>query len=165
MPLQLCFELSSSSIVRLSGSPAAEDHCGRVLGLHCHPSRSDILYAADSSFGLLEMNIVSKEVKVLVPQRYTDDNGDTPFINFSNDLVVLANGSIFFTDSSKKYSRLNVFLEVFEGRPNGQLVHYNPVTRRAHVVVSELHFPNGMCLSHDGTALLITETTRARILR
>lgn len=150
-------------ITLLQGTPAAEDHCGRVLGLHLHPSRPDLLYAADSSFGLLEINILSKEVNILVPQRQEDE--DTPFINFSNDLVVLENGSIFFTDSSKKFLRRDVILEVYEGRPNGQLLHYEPSLNRAHVVLDGLHLPNGLCLSHDNTTLLFAETSRARIMR
>lgn len=145
------------------GSVAAEHHCGRVLGLHFHHSNPDILYAADCAFGLLQLNINSGEVEVLVPQGQRD--GENPFINFGNDLVVLSNGSIFFTDSSRKFSRHDNVLDVFEGRPNGQLLHYNPVEKRCYVVVAEMHFPNGICLSQDGEALLISETTRARIQR
>lgn len=100
---------------------------------------------------------------MLVPQGQRD--GENPFINFGNDLVVLSNGSIFFTDSSSKFSRDDNILDVFEGRPNGQLLHYHPVEKRCYVAVSEMHFPNGICLSQDGGALLISETTRARIQR
>ena len=147
----------------LKGSVEAESHCGRVLGLHFHHSNPDILYAADCAFGLLQLNINSGEVEVLVPQGQRD--GENPFINFGNDLVVLSNGSIFFTDSSRKFSRLDNVLDVFEGRPNGQLLHYNPVEKRCYIAVAEMHFPNGICLSQDGEALLISETTRTRIQR
>ena len=109
------------------------------------------------------MNIISKEVEILVPQRQV--NEDIPFINFCNNLVVLANGSIFFTDSSKKFVHRDVLLEVYEGGANGQLLHYDSSLKKTHVVLDGLHFPNGLCLSHDSTALLFAETTRARILR
>lgn len=134
-----------------------------MLGLHLHPTNPDILFAADSSFGLLEINVRSKQVEILVPHRQADE--DTPFINFSNNLVVLANGSIFFTDSSKKFLRRDVILDVYEGRPNGQLLHYDPTLKRTHVILDGIHLANGLCLTLDNTALLFAETSRARILR
>jgi sugar lactone lactonase YvrE len=143
---------------------SAEHHCGRILGLQLHPYVPGILFAADSSFGLLRVDTHSKQVETLVPRRRVNDK-ETPYINFPNDVVVLANGSIFFTDSSKKFSRPDVVLEVFEGGANGQLLHFDPVLRMTYVVLNNLHFPNGLCLSNDGTALLFPETTRARILR
>ena len=79
--------------------------------------------------------------------------------------MVLANGSIFFTDSSRKFRRPDVLFDIIEGRGNGQLLHFDPGPRKTHVVLDGLPFPNGMCLSHDETALLIAETTRARIMR
>lgn len=79
--------------------------------------------------------------------------------------MVLANESIFFTDSSKKFPRTEVIFDVAEGRGNGQLLHYDPVMNMTHVVLDEVPFPNGMVLSHDKTALLFTETSRARIMR
>ena len=93
------------------------------------------------------------------------DEEGIPFVNFCNDLVVLANGSIFFTDTSKKFLRADVVLEAYEGRANGQLLHYDPIAKIAHVILSELYLPNGVCLNHNGTALLLAESSRARILR
>ena len=92
-------------VVYSQGSPEAEDRCGRILGLHLHPTDPDILFAADSSFGLLQINVSSRQVEILVTQGRINDE-EVPFINFSNDLVALDNGSIFFTDSSKKNSSL-----------------------------------------------------------
>ena len=91
--------------------------------------------------------------------------GVNPAINFGNDLLVLPNGSVFFTDSTTKFSRHDSIFDIFEGRPNGQLLHYNPVEGVCHLVVAEMYFPNGICLSSDGQALLIAETSRARIRR
>ena len=75
------------------------------------------------------------------------------------------NGSIFFTDSSSKFSRDMLIMEVYEGRPNGKLVHYNPVDRSLSVVIPKLHFANGLSQSPNDEFLVIVETTRARILR
>ena len=135
-----------------------------MLGLHRHNSNPDLLYAADSRYGLLEINVRLKKVTVLVPQEQ-HTGGDIPFIHFSNSLAVLANGSIFFTDSSTKFKIHDSIFDVLEGRANGQLLHYNPAEKKVHVVSRDLHFPNGICLSYDGKSLLIAELSRARILR
>ena len=148
----------------VSGSATAFNHSGRILGLHFHNSNPDLLYAADCQFGLIEINIQLKTVKVLVPQDQ-HDNEDVPFIHLSNSLAVLPNGSIFFTDSSSKFKVNDSIFDILEGRGNGQLLHYNPAEEKVHIVSSGLHFPNGICLSHDANSLLISELSRARILR
>ena len=84
---------------------------------------------------------------------------------FINDLVILKNGSIYFTDSSSKFSRKDVMLEVYEGRPTGKLIHYNPIEDTLNVVLSELTFANGLYLSTNEDFLLISETTACRIVK
>ena len=145
-----------------TGSVEGEKLCGRPLGMHFDPNNSDELYVADSSVGLIKVNIKSRDVKVLVPVNSTF--GGRTILNFPNDLVVLANGSVFFTDSSRKFTRYQNRLEFFESRAHGELLYYNPDGSYG-VLRSGLFFPNGICLTHDKSALLIAETTRARILR
>lgn len=145
-----------------SGTVEGEKLCGRPLGMHFDPNNSDELYVADSSIGLVKVNIKSKDIKVLVPANST--LGGRTILNFPNDLVVLANGSVFFTDSSRKFTRYQNRLEFFESRAHGELLYYNPDGSYG-VARSGLFFPNGICLTHDESALLISETTRARILR
>ena len=135
-----------------------------MLGLHLHQSSPHTLYAADSSLGLLRINTRSKQVETLVPRGRTND-GDVPFINFANDVVVLENGSVIFTDSSVKFARRNIVLEAFEGRGNGQLLIYEPSLNVTRVLLDGVFFPNGLCLTHDRSALLFAETSRARIMR
>lgn len=140
-----------------------EERCGRILGLDFHKERSNELYAIDSSHGLLKVNVDTGEVEVLVTSRQR--NGVAPFVNFVNDVVVLQNGSVFFSDSSTKFSRRENKLEAVEGAANGQLLHYNPIDSSVSVVLDGLHFPNGICTGENEESLLISETTRARILR
>ncbi len=147
----------------IAASEENEERCGRILGMDFHKERDSELYAIDSSHGLLKVNVDTGEVAVLVPTMQRD--GHVPFINFVNDVVVLRNGSIFFSDSSKKFARKENRLEVVESQPNGQLLHYNPHDGSVVVVLDGLFFPNGICTGDDENVLLISETTRARILR
>ena len=145
-----------------AGTLEGERLCGRPLGMHFDPNNSEELYVADSSVGLIKVNINSRDVKILVPMNST--LGGRKILNFPNDLLVLANGSVFYTDSSRKFTRDQNRLEFFESRANGELLYYNPDGSYG-VLRSGLFFPNGICLTHDKSALLIAETTRARILR
>lgn len=140
-----------------------EKLCGRPLGLHFNPNNQDELYVADSSLGLLKVNVKSREVVTLVPVDSTI--GHRRILNFPNDLLVLTNGTVVFTDSSRKFARDENRLEFIECRANGELLHYNPSDNSFGVLKNELFFPNGICLTHDKHAVLIAETTRARIMR
>ncbi len=145
-------------------SRESEERCGRILGIDFHKDRHNELYAIDSSNGLLKVNVDTGEVELLVPSGKQGDK-HVPFSNFLNDVVVLRNGSVYFTDSSKKFSRRQNRMEAVECRANGQLLHYNPADRSVSIVLDKLHFPNGICIGGNEESVLISETTRARILR
>lgn len=140
-----------------------EDKCGRPLGLHFHHSDNDLLYIADSYKGLLLGNVTSGQVKTLVDAHHPGE-GILP-MKLTNDVTVLSNGSVFFTDSSSKFDRTSNRMEFLEGGGNGRLLHYNPFDRTVRVAAEGLHFANGITVAPDGEHLLISETTRARILR
>ena len=80
-------------------------------------------------------------------------------------MVVLQNGSIFFTNLSYKFSHNELLMEMYEGRANGKLLHYNPVDNRLSVVTEGLYFPNGVSASRDEGFLIIAKTSRGRILK
>lgn len=148
-----------------TGTDEAEDHCGRALGIQFSQENPDVLYVADCAHGLRTVNVKTGHTHLVVPKRNSRSGNIHYCANFVNDLVVLPNGSVLFTDSSKKFSRRDNRMEALECRGNGQLLQYNPTDDSVHVLVDGLHFPNGMCLSADGNSVLIVETTRARILR
>ena len=128
------------------------------------PQNASRLYVADAYHGILSLDIHSGELEVVVDTSRSPGNGEPP-CKFVNDLAVLDNGSIFFTDTSFKYKRNQVMDEVFDGGGNGRLFHFNLVDKSVKVVARGLHFPNGLCLSYDGEFLMVAETTRARILK
>ena len=147
----------------LKGVQSEGFRCGRALGLEINPKEPYLLYIADCYHGISTLDLKTGERVTLVNS--SDVLPNIPLINFVNGVVVLDNGSIFFTDSSSKFSHDMIIMEMYEGRPNGKLVHYNPVDRSLSVVLPKLHFPNGLSQSPNDEFLLIVETTRYKILR
>lgn len=135
--------------------------CGRPLGMQFHPSLVNHMYIADST-GLLRFNVETKELSVLLP---AGTNLGGRKVTFLNDLVVLSNNTVIISESSCKYTRADNRYEVLESRANGRLLYFNLIDGSYGVLREEIHFSNGICLSHDGKSLLIVETTRARILK
>ena len=145
-------------LILLSGSASDEKVCGRPLGMILDADNKDQLYVVDSSLGLLKVNTLNGSVEIL--SSISDENK-----HLLNDIIALPNGSLIITDTSTKFSRYNNRMEAFECRANGELLMYNPEEGSMHVILRNLFFPNGLCLSHDGQTILLVETTRARILR
>jgi sugar lactone lactonase YvrE len=82
-----------------------------------------------------------------------------------NDLDIAADGTIYFSDSSSKYP-ISVYKEdLFEHRPNGRLLAYDPQTKTTRVVLDGIYFANGVAVSQDQSFVLISETGKYRVLR
>ncbi|XP_042505880.1 protein STRICTOSIDINE SYNTHASE-LIKE 13 [Macadamia integrifolia] len=135
-----------------------EYQCGRPLGLRFDRETGN-LYVADAYHGIL---VVGPEGGIATPLATHVE--EKPIL-FANDLDIHRNGSIFFTDTSKRYNRLHHFFILLEGEATGRLLRYDPPTRTTHVVLDGLAFPNGVQLSRDQTYLLFTETTNCRLMR
>ncbi|KAJ7947485.1 Strictosidine synthase [Quillaja saponaria] len=135
-----------------------EKTCGRPLGLR-FDRRSGDLYIADAYYGVL---VVGPEGGVATPLA-THVEGKP--ILFANDLDIHNNGSVFFTDTSKRYNRVEHFFILLEGEATGRLLRYDPPTKSTHVVLDGLAFPNGVQFSRDQSFLLYTETTNCRLMK
>ncbi|ERN09486.1 protein STRICTOSIDINE SYNTHASE-LIKE 13 [Amborella trichopoda] len=135
-----------------------EHRCGRPLGLRFNRKSGD-LYIADAYHGLM---MVGPQGGIATPLA-THAEGEP--ILFANDLDIHRNGSIFFTDTSRRYNRLNHFFILLEGEDTGRLLRYDPLTKMTSVVLRGLSFANGVQISKDQTYLLFTETTNCRIMR
>ena len=147
----------------LIGKTSLEHYCGRALGLETDPNNSFILYIVDSYHGIFKFNLKTEEMKTIVNSSILP--AGFPPLKFINDMVILKNGSIFFTDSSSKFARDQVFLEIYEGRANGKLVHYNPIDDSLSVVLSDLYFPNGVSQNINEDFLILAETSKCQILK
>ena len=120
------------------------------------------LIVADAYYGLLEVNPRARTVNTLVPP-VPGINGK-PF-RFVNDLDIARDGTIYFTDSSTKWQRCQVPHIMFEGEATGRLMAYHPKTGDMEVLMEGLHFANGVQLSPEGDHVLVTETTKSRIMK
>lgn len=132
------------------------DTQGRPLGLAF--DATDNLIVADSIKGLLSIDPAGV-IKVLTTQA-----NDVPFRS-TNDLDIARDGTIYFTDASRKFPLTQFKEDLIESQPNGRLLSYNPRTNKTTLVMDNLCFANGVAISPDQSFLLVNETGRYRIHR
>ena len=87
---------------------------------------------------------------------------DDSRLRMADDLDIAPDGKIYFSDCTTRYEMTTNSLDIIEGRPNGRLVVYDPATKKTHTVINHFYFPNGICVSHDGSSVLIASTSLAR---
>ncbi|KAJ7298234.1 hypothetical protein O6H91_Y008600 [Diphasiastrum complanatum] len=152
--------LNRSHVCKASSvpSPDSEHICGRPLGLRFNHKTGD-LYITDAYFGLLMVGPEGGLAKLL-----TNEAEHISF-RFTNDLDIDSGGIIYFTDSSTKFERRNFMLAILAADNSGRLLKYDFKTKETSVLLRDLHFPNGISLSKDGSFLVLAETTTARLLR
>lgn len=129
---------------------------GRPLGLVFDADEN--LIVADAGRGLLSIN-PQGDVRLL-----TREAAGLPF-RLTDGVTVAEDGRIYFTDASSRHRLDDYRLDLFELRPNGRLLRYDPRTGRTEVLLRNLYFASGVTLSPGGDYLLVTETARYRILR
>jgi sugar lactone lactonase YvrE len=154
-------------IVRLSPDAADPrdwaDTRGRPLGLDFDASQN--LIVADAYRGLLSIDNSGK-VTLL-----TDKAGGKP-IKYADDVDVAQNGLIYFSDASTKFGAKESggtmegsLLEIMEHGKTGRLLVYDPEKKTTEVLLDNISFANGVCVSHDQKFVLVNETGEYRILR
>lgn len=114
------------------------------------------LIVADATLGLISVDETGNITSL------TKEVDGTP-INFADDLAISSDGTIYFSDASKKYTNMESFADVFEHRPNGRLLAYQPSTGKTRVMQDQLYFPNGVALSPDESCLLFSQTSLYRV--
>lgn len=152
--------LQDGRVLRMASDGSAvetfADTGGRPLGLAF--DRAGNLLVADAFKGLLSI-APDGTIDVLVTEA-----GGVPF-RFTDDLDVGPDGTVYFSDASSKYDQHHYKLDLFESRPNGRLLAYDPVTGATRVLLSDLYFANGVAVSPDGAFVLVNETSRYRVRR
>lgn len=129
---------------------------GRPLGLAFDLNGN--LIVADAIKGLLSL-APDGSVSVL-----TTGADGVPF-GCTNDLDVAADGTIYFTDASRKFPLANFTADILEHGPNGRLLAYDPMTKTTWTILSHLHFANGVAMSPDQLSVLVVETGKYRVHR
>ncbi|KAI9922161.1 hypothetical protein PsorP6_001009 [Peronosclerospora sorghi] len=158
------------------GTLDMEPTCGRPLGLVFAPAMpftkllkripdatlfagDQVLLVADAYKGVLLFDANGK--RTLLFSRVGDEH-----VNFVNAIaVVTETGEIYVTESSRRFQRNRVQLDVLERIPTGYLLHFDPKNGRVNVEASELGFPNGLTLNQNGSSLLIALLFQNKIVQ
>ena len=137
---------------------------GRPLGLAFAPDDCT-LYVADADLGLLSV--------ADAPTRQDADDGFQPLtqaaggtaFGFTDDVTVAADGRVFFTDASSRWSQAAYKTAILEHAGDGRLLVYDPADRQTRVLLDGLQFANGVALSQDERFVLVNETSAYRVRR
>jgi sugar lactone lactonase YvrE len=93
-------------------------------------------------------------------------------IVYADDVDVAADGKIYFSDASTKFSAKAIgdtmaasILEGIEHAGTGRLLVYDPATGKATTLIEGLFFANGVAVSHDQTYVLVNDTWFYRVIR
>ena len=144
-------------IIRIS--PAGEPTvvgatAGRPLGLAV--ARDGRLLVCTSPGGLLTMDTGSGKVETLV------EEVDGRRLQFCSNVTELADGTIYFTESTSAFSYDHFKGAVLEARPRGSLFRRDP-DGTVLTVLAGLYFANGVTPTADGSALVFAETMGRRL--
>jgi sugar lactone lactonase YvrE len=130
-----------------------------VAGLHFDSNNN--LIALSHRQGLISIS-PNKEITVLANK----DENNKPFL-IPNGLDIASDGNIYFSNTSHesayniKYGRKLIM----ELKPNGGLYQYNPETKKVTTLIDGTYFGNGVVLSQNEDFILMTETTKYRIIK
>jgi sugar lactone lactonase YvrE len=128
---------------------------GRPLGITFGPNGG--LVIADAKKGLLHLGNRLSELATEadeLPFGFVDDADNTRL-----------DKNIYFSDASHKFGYGRHMIDILEHGANGRLLEYNVVTRQTRVLMSGLHFANGVAVGPDDAYVLVNETGAYRILR
>ncbi|MGW1373492.1 SMP-30/gluconolactonase/LRE family protein [Streptomyces sp. NPDC002446] len=129
---------------------------GRPLGLHPLPGGE--LLVCDALRGLLHIDPRDGAVRVLA------DEADGAPLRFCSNVTAAADGTVYFTVSSRRYGLDEWPGDILEHIGTGQLLRLRP-GGTPEVLLSELQFANGVALAPDESFLVVAETGARRLLR
>ena len=127
---------------------------GRPLGMTV--ARDGRLLICTSPGGLVAMNRETGATEVLVESV----NGRT--LQFCSNVVELPDGTIYFTESTAKFTFEHFKGAVFESRGDGGLFRRD-ADGTVSTVLDHLYFANGLTPTVDGSALVFAETQARRL--
>ena len=151
--------LEDGRILRLPpGGGEAEllaDTGGRPLGLELHPQGG--LVVCDAERGLLHL-APDGGLETLV------DRVDGERLKFTNNAAVAGDGTIYFTDTSRRFGIAGYKLDLLEHSGTGRLFALRP-DGAVEQLLDGLQFANGVALDPEERWLLVAETGAYAIRR
>lgn len=129
---------------------------GRPLGMEFDAAGR--LIVADGRAG-----IVAVEHSGAVTTLLSEIEGE-PLL-FADDLDIASDGTIWFSEASRRWSVSESTLDAIEGVPTGRLISFHPGHGEPTVHLRDLRYANGVAVTPDGQAVLIAETVGYRVTR
>lgn len=90
---------------------------------------------------------------------------DDSRMRLADDLDIAPDGRVFFSEATIRYNTSEWMLDAIEARGNGRLICYDPSDGSSRTLLSDLKFPNGICMTDDGESLLFAQTWDCSITR
>jgi sugar lactone lactonase YvrE len=129
---------------------------GRPLGIEL--LQDGALLVCDAHRGLLRVEPKSGEVQLLL-----DRIAGVP-MRFCNNAAVARDGTVYFSDSSRRFSIEHWRADLMEHSGTGRLLRRSP-DGRVDVLIDGLQFANGVALSADEAFVTVAETGGYRLMR
>lgn len=129
---------------------------GRPAGLHVLPDGA--LLACDTERGLLRVDIDNGTIDVLVSEA-----GGEP-LRFCSNAVSAADGTVYFTESSRRFGYAHWLGDILEHSGTGRLMRLCP-EGQVDVLLDGLQFANGVVLAPDESHVVVAETGGYRLTR
>lgn len=128
---------------------------GRPLGMELHPEEG--LIVCDADRGLLHVDGRGR-----VHEWVTTFEGER--LRFTNNAAVASDGTVYFSDTSQRWSIHDYNADILEQSATGRLFARHP-DGAVEVLADGLAFANGVALSADERSVFVAETARYRIRR
>jgi len=132
------------------------DTGGRPLGIELLPGGA--LLVCDARRGLLRVEPGRDEIEVLVDEVAGEK------LRFCNNAAVAADGTVYFTDSSRRFGIDHWKADVLEHSGTGRLLRRDP-GGSVDVLLDGLQFANGVALAPDESFVAVAETGSYTITR
>ncbi len=130
---------------------------GRPLGMKL--TADGALVVADAHKGLLRFDENDGSITKLV------DSYRGRRLRFVDDVDLLPDGTILFSDASMRFGLDGFDLDAIEHSETGRLFAFVPATQQLTLLKDKLAFANGVAVSGDGTYALVCETWAYRVQR
>ena len=155
-------DFSSGAILKIRPDDTVEEYLitkNWVTGMQFE--KSGALIALMHNVGLVRIN-TDKSIDTLLTKT---PNGE--LIKMGTGLKIASNGVIYFVnmDSKGKTSARNFNKLILEMKPTGGIYAYDPKTRTTTALSNGNYFGNGLEISEKEDFILISETSRYRILK
>jgi sugar lactone lactonase YvrE len=131
------------------------DTGGRPLGIEHRDDGK--LVVCDAHRGLLLVDPATGDIEELVT------SVDGAPIGLANNAAIHPDGSVLFSDSSRRFGLDHFKGDLIEHSTTGRLLRWRD--GHVEVLLDGLAFANGVAITHDGDAVLVAETGAYRIVR